>query len=86
MVFGSHSELGHIQVGMACTGHMGWGVGTLSCRAWGWGTGTYYEEVEMSWLSDLDAIQDVALLENGMNSRLAQDRLSWNPVWVLQDF
>lgn len=32
-IFGSHSELGPIQVGMACSGHMGWGVGTLSCRA-----------------------------------------------------
>lgn len=38
----------------------------------------------MSWLSDLGAIQDMALLENGelQNSRLAQDRLC-RPVWVL---
>lgn len=74
-IFGSCSELGPIQLALACTGHMGWGVGTLSCRAWGWGAGTYHKEVEMSWLGDLGAIRDVALLENGTNSRLTQDRL-----------
>lgn len=31
-IFGSHSELGPIRVTRACSGHMGWGLGTLSCR------------------------------------------------------
>lgn len=37
-IFGSCSELGPIQLALACTGHMGWGVGTLSCRALGMGS------------------------------------------------
>lgn len=72
-IFGSRSELGPIQVGPhgMGSGHIqGTGMGSRECQ----------EEIEMSWLGDLGAVQDMALLENGMNSRLAQDRL-----WVLWD-
>lgn len=64
----------------------------LALAAWahsavghGDGEQTHHQEVEMSWLGDLGATQDVALLENGMNSRLAQDRLC-RPVRVLYDY